>query len=169
MNAATFAVKSRCAVHVLGRRATAEGRRGFPTHPPRRSHPAKPSRRGATIEPSPHDQRSISFAPMPPAFNRRSATNHSCVIAIRGLKPTATIISRSATDGISTANSCATVGNAGSGDSLVLVLGRRATAEGRRGFPPTVGHPAKPSRRGATIETVIRADNDRLECQHHNR
>ena len=39
-----------------------------------------------------------------------------------------------------------------SGDSLVLVLGRRATAEGRRGFPPTVGHPAKQSRRGATME-----------------
>lgn len=56
----------------------AEGRRGF--QPTVRNH-AKRSRRGATIEPSPHDQRSISFAPMPPAFNRRSATNHSCVIA----------------------------------------------------------------------------------------
>ncbi|TXT21540.1 MAG: hypothetical protein FD138_4051 [Planctomycetota bacterium] len=37
---------------------------------------------------------------MPPAFNRSSATNHSCVIALRGLKPTATIKCRSATDGI---------------------------------------------------------------------
>ena len=85
---------SRVLVLVLGRRATAEGRRGFQ---PTVGHPARPSRRGATIEPSPHDQRSISFAPMPPAFNRRSATNHSCVIAIRGLKPTATIKCRSAT------------------------------------------------------------------------
>ena len=39
---------------------------------------------------------------MPLAFNRRSATNHSCVIrsaAADGLKPTATIKCRSATDG----------------------------------------------------------------------
>ncbi len=35
---------------------------------------------------------------------------------------------------------------------MIHVLGLRATAEGRRGFPPTVGHPAQPSRRGATIE-----------------
>ena len=35
---------------------------------------------------------------------------------------------------------------------VVLVLGHKATAEGRRGFQSTVGHHAKPSRRGATIE-----------------
>ena len=34
---------------------------------------------------------------MTPAFHRRSATNHAGVIALRGLKPTATSISRSAT------------------------------------------------------------------------
>ena len=42
-------------------------------------------------------------------------------------------------------------GNAGSRDSSALGLGRRATAEGRRGFQPTVGHHAKQSRRRATI------------------
>jgi len=40
--------------------------------------------------------------------------------------------------------------------TYVSGLGRRATAEGRRGFQPTVGHPAKPSRRGATIEPSLR-------------
>ena len=38
------------------------------------------------------------------------------------------------------------------GTLWVLVLGRRATAEGSRGFQPTVGNHAKPFRRGATIE-----------------
>ena len=50
------------ALRAHGRRTTAEGSRGFQ---PTVDHPAKPSRRGATIEPSPHDQRSISFAPLP--------------------------------------------------------------------------------------------------------
>jgi hypothetical protein len=59
-------------VLVLGLRSTAEGGRGFQ---PTVGHLAKPPRRGATIEPSPHDQRSISFAPMPSAFHRRSATD----------------------------------------------------------------------------------------------
>ena len=75
-------------VLVLGRRATAEGRRGFQ---PTVGHPAKQSCRGATMESSPRDRRPISFAPMTPAFHRRSATNHSRVIALRGLKPTATV------------------------------------------------------------------------------
>ena len=83
-------------VLVLGRRATAEGSRGFQ---PTVGHPAKPFRRGATIESTPRDRRPISFAPMPPAFNRRSATNHACVIVLRGLKPTATVKCRSATGG----------------------------------------------------------------------
>ena len=83
----------------LGRRATAEGRRGFP---PTVGHPAKPSRRGATIEPSPHDQRSISFAPLPPRL-QSSLRDESFLChrsaAADGLKPTATIKCRSATDG----------------------------------------------------------------------
>ena len=41
---------------------------------------------------------------------------------------------------------------------LVHVLGRRATAEGRRGFQPTVGNRPNQSRRGATIEPVTRAE-----------
>ena len=40
-----------------------------------------------------------------------------------------------------------------SGNSLILVPGRRATAEGSRGFQATVGSHAKQSRRGATIES----------------
>ena len=84
-------------VLVLGRRATAEGCRGFP-----------PIRRGGAIPPN-HLVAERRWNPLraigdqchsrrcPPAFNRRSATNHSCVIAIRGLKPTATIKCRSAT------------------------------------------------------------------------
>ena len=83
-------------VLVLGRRATVEGSRGFQ---PTVGHPAKPFRRGATIEPSPRDRRPISFAPLTPAFHRRSATNHSRVIVLRGLKPTATVKCRSATGG----------------------------------------------------------------------
>jgi hypothetical protein len=82
----------------LGRRATAEGSRGFQ---PTAGHPAKPTRRGATMEPAPRDRRPISFAPMTAEFHRRSATNHSCAIAIRGLKPTATVKYRSATGGVS--------------------------------------------------------------------
>ncbi len=48
-------------------------------------------------------------------FPRRSTTNDSRVIPIRGLKPTATIISRSATGNVSSANTCSPVGNTGSG------------------------------------------------------
>ena len=51
------------------------------------------------MESSPRDRRPISFAPLTPAFHRRSATNHSCVIVLRGLKPTATVKCRSATGG----------------------------------------------------------------------
>jgi hypothetical protein len=69
------------------------------THPPRRSNHAKQFRRRATIEPTPRDRRRMSFALMTPAFNRRSATNHSGVIVIRGLKPTSTVKCRSATGG----------------------------------------------------------------------
>ena len=52
------------------------------------------------MESSPRDRRPISFAPRTPAFNRRSATNHACVIVLRGLKPTATVKCRSATGGV---------------------------------------------------------------------
>ncbi len=51
------------------------------------------------MESSPRDRRPISFAPLTPAFHRRSATNHACVIVLRGLKPTATVKCRSATGG----------------------------------------------------------------------
>ena len=53
------------------------------------------------MESSPRDRRPISFASLTPAFHRRSATNHSRVIDLRGLKPTATIKCRSATGGVS--------------------------------------------------------------------
>ena len=39
------------------------------------------------------------------------------------------------------------------GNSFVPILGRRATADGSRGFQPTVGNHANQSRRGATIES----------------